>query len=271
MDLLIILLKSMFLGVVEGVTEFLPISSTGHLIIFDALLKFKSSVGEDFANSFEVIIQLGAIFAVMFYYKDKIINSLKNIVGGGWGFKLWVNVVIGVIPAGLIGFIFRHQIKLLFSPEVVGVSLIVGGVLLLLGDRISTNHLTTTSISTMRYRDAIIIGFFQLLSLIPGMSRSGTSIVGGLFRGLKRTVAAEFSFFMAMPIMVMATVLELSSLKFSGGEQVASLIFGFLVSFIVAYIVIKKFLDYLGKHDFKLFAYYRFFVGVVILLYAYFA
>jgi undecaprenyl-diphosphatase len=246
--------EAIIIAIVEGLTEYLPVSSTGHMIITEWLLKLQNS---DFLKLFTVAIQLGAIMAVVVLYFKKFFQSLD------FYFKL----IVAFIPAGIAGFLLNDVIdELLESPLTVAISLLAGGIILLFTDRwFAANPTEERKIS---YADAFKIGLFQIISLIPGISRSGATIIGGLTRKLSRKQAAEFSFFLAVPTMLAATCYKLLKyLKTSGlnNEELKLLSIGNLVAFIVAIIAIKGFIGILNRFGFKPFGWYRIVVGLVIL------
>ena len=260
---LILILKAIILGIVEGITEFLPVSSTGHLILFNHFLDFP----EEFAVMFDIIIQLGAILAVVFYFRNRIIESLKNIKPGQWGFKFWLLILIAFLPSAFLGLIFDDYIaKYLFSPFTVSIALIIGAVLMIAVEKI---HKPTRNddIVEVGAKRSLLIGLAQCMSLFPGMSRSASTIIGGMMVGLSVKAAAEFSFFLAIPTMFAATgyslikgIAEMTSIEW------VALTVGFIVSFATALVVVDKFISFLGKHSLKPFAYYRLVAGAVMLL-----
>lgn len=258
--------NSIILGIVEGVTEFLPISSTGHLIIVNRFIDFTGR----FANTFDVVIQLGAILSVVVYFRKRLFpfgahvtpEQRKQI------FTLWFKAVVGVIPALILGAVFGSIIEeKLFNPITVSLALVVGGIVMIyLENRKRDSRIN--SISELTYKTAFAIGFIQCLAMIPGTSRSAATIIGAMFLGASRLVAAEFSFFLAIPTMVAASAYSL--LKAGGNlslHEIGLLVTGFIVSFIVALAVIAVFMRYITKHDFKPFAYYRIMLGTIILGY----
>lgn len=256
------LLKAVLLGVVEGVTEFLPVSSTGHLIVFGQLLDFKGS----FATSFEIIIQLGAILAIVLLYRERILGAFRNLGRNGWGRKLAVNVIVAVLPAIVLALLLEKGIKSLFgSVLVVAAALILGAVLLYVAESLSRDKGKKDDMDQLTVKESLMVGLFQCLSLVPGMSRSGSTISGGLLLGLSPRLAAEFSFFLAIPVMLGASIFELKDLAISGGLEAAALAVGFLVSFLVAFGVVKVFVNFLGKHSFRGFVWYRLAAGGVLL------
>jgi len=261
MDLII---KAIILGIVEGVTEFLPISSTGHLILFGHFLGFTGK----FATMFEIIIQLGAILAVVYFYRSKIWSSLQNLKPGAWGFKLWFWIIIAFLPSAILGFTTNDYIEqYFFSPLTVSIALVVGAFLILIVEQIFAKRNKCDDMMQMTTKKSLIVGLGQCMALIPGMSRSASTIMGGMFAGFSIKAAAEFSFFLAIPTMFAATGFSLLKgfAAMTMNEWVA-LAVGFVVSFIVALLVIGKFLAFLGKHSLKVFAYYRLVVGIIMLI-----
>lgn len=262
-----LILKAIILGIVEGVTEFLPVSSTGHLIIFSDIIGF-SNDNKSFRTMFEIIIQLGAILAVVFYYRTKIWNSLKNIEPGKWGFSLWLFIAIAFIPSAAFGVLFNDSIdKYLFSVPTVAVALVVGAILMILIEKKFTNPKINDVLET-KPKKALAIGFAQCMSLFPGMSRSASTIMGGMVVGLSVKTAAEFSFFLAIPTMFAATGYSLvKGVSTMSLTEWTALAVGFIVSFIVAFVVVGKFITFLGKHSLKSFAYYRLIVGILLIIF----
>ncbi|MGB9680134.1 MAG: undecaprenyl-diphosphate phosphatase [Thermoanaerobacteraceae bacterium] len=258
-----LLFKAFIMGIVEGLTEFLPISSTGHLIIVGDLINFTGN----FATMFEIVIQLGAILAVVYYFKNKIFSSLKNLRPGEWGFNLWYKIIIAVIPAAVIGVLTHHYIeKKLFSPFTVAIALIVGGIMMIIVENIFGKRYKINDMDKVNTVKSFWIGVAQVLSLFPGMSRSASTIMGGMVVGLSVKAAAEFSFFLAIPTMIAATGFELiKSITAISLLEWEALAIGFIMSFITALIVIDKFLDYLKRHALKPFAYYRIVFGILML------
>jgi len=241
------------LSIVEGVTEFLPISSTAHLILAEKLLKIENT---EFLKSFDIIIQLGAILAIcLLYYRKFTLTSIK----------LWKNVLIAFIPTGIIGVSLYPLIKsyLLGNSSIAATSLVIGGILLIIFDKYQ-HKLKSQNPTTKNY---LQIGLFQALSVIPGVSRSASSIIGGMFAGLDRVQAVEFSFFLAIPTMLAATTLDLikSNNTFTNYEYLI-LGIGMIVSFLSATISVKAFVNYVSKHQFTIFAIYRIAIGILFLL-----
>ena len=258
-------LKVIVLGIVEGITEFLPISSTGHLIVAAALLDFQDSMG----GTFEIFIQLGAVVAVVLFYRRQLLQQARALPSSREIQRFWLGIVVASIPAALFGFLLRHWIKaVLFSPAVVAISLIVGGIIFLLVERGPLKvQARTTETTQISLRQAIIVGLAQTTALIPGVSRSGASIIGGMGSGLSRRAATEFSFYLAIPVLGGATIFDLlDSLSGISSTQLAYLMVGAVVSGIVAWLSIGWLLRYVSTNTFVNFGYYRIIAGVVILL-----
>jgi undecaprenyl-diphosphatase len=262
-----LILKSIIIGIVEGITEFLPISSTGHMIIVGHFISFEG----EFAKLFEIVIQLGAILSIIVLFRNKIGNSLKNLAPGKFGFKLWFNIAVAFIPSGVVGILFHDKVEeLLMKPVPVAASLLVGGLWMIYAEKKYRRNNRTFRIEDISLKQAIVIGCFQCLAILwPGFSRSASTIIGGWIVGLSTVAAAEFSFFLALPTMIIATLYSLlkTSLVLSG-IQIAALIVGFVVSFIVALIVVDKFIDYLKHKPMRGFAVYRIIVAAAILILA---
>ncbi len=263
MDILL-LIKAFILGIVEGATEFLPISSTGHLIIAGDLLNFNDEKGK----AFEIIIQLAAILAVCWEYRRKLLDTALHITSQSKAQHFVINVLLAFLPAALIGLASYEYIKAyLFSPLTVAVALIVGGVAILLIER-SPLKVQTHHLDAMTHKQALQIGLAQTVSLIPGVSRAAATILGGMLFGLNRHTATEFSFFLAIPIMMAASSLGLyKSWHFLSIDDLAMFAVGFMTAFVAALIAIKFLLRYVASHDFKPFAWYRIVLGIVVLWY----
>lgn len=267
------ILKVIFLGIVEGITEWLPISSTGHMILVDEFIKL--DVSEAFREMFLVVIQLGAILAVPVVFWKKLFpfskSSTKEEKQKIW--SLWFKVIVGVIPAGALGLLLDDFFdKHFYNYVVVSIALIVYGVAFILIEKLRKDKpVRIDDVYDISYKDALIIGAYQTLSLIPGTSRSGSTILGGMLTGVSRTAAAEFSFFMAIPIMLGASGLKV--LKFIvGGFNLSSLeivllLVGIAVSFIVSMVAIRFLVDFVKKHTFSVFGIYRISLGILVLLY----
>lgn len=263
-------LKVIIFGIVEGITEWLPISSTGHLILLEEFLKLGQ--GDAFFEMFEVVIQLGAILAVVVIYFHKLnpFSPKKTQKQKMMTIQIWIKVLIGCLPAGIIGILFNDVIdKYLYHWYVVAAMLIVYGILFIIVENYQKGkepHVKKMSQLTLPM--ILIIGVFQMLAMIPGTSRSGATIVGALMLGVSRGLAAEYTFYLAIPVMFGASALKL--IKFGlnyTGMQVFLLLLGTVVSFAVSIIAIKFLLQYIKNHDFKVFGYYRIVLGVIVFLY----
>ncbi len=260
------ILKAILLGIVEGVTEFLPISSTGHLILVNQVVKLAGS--REFVSSFEVVIQLGAILAVVvLYFWELWPFGREAIQKHVW--RTWGLVLIGAVPAFVLGFLLDDWIDVhLFSPLVVSIALVGYGVVLLIVETWGKNcFFRGKSLENLSWQEALGVGVFQCLALVPGTSRSLATILGGLLLGLSRESAARFSFFLAIPVMVGASGLKL--VKHARGfvpQEMVVLGVGFVVSFVVAWLAIRFLMAYIQKHDFKIFGYYRIVLGLVVLV-----
>jgi undecaprenyl-diphosphatase len=259
----LLLLKALLLGIIEGLTEFLPVSSTGHLIIFGDLLGFT----EESAKTFEIFIQLGAVLGVAWFYHQRLWHLVSHI-SQPQEQRFAINILIAFVPAVVMGLLLHHTIKTyLFNPVTVAMALIVGGVLILLIERmVHTPRIQT--VDEMKPLDAFKVGCMQTFALFPGVSRSGATIMGGLLCGLSRTAATEFSFFLAMPTMFAATIYDLyKSRDLLQMSDVPVFAVGFITAFVTALIVVKLFLAYVSKHNFTVFAWYRIVFGALVLWY----
>lgn len=271
------IIKAIILGIVEGITEWLPISSTGHMILVDQFLKL--NVSKDFMDMFLVVIQLGAILAVIVLYWEKIFpfkfsNGIKIEKDT---MIMWVKIVIACIPAAVIGLLFDDQLnELFYNPTTVAVMLILFGILFIVIENYNKGKRSKiNSLSEITYNVAIMIGLFQLIAAVfPGTSRSGATIVGALLIGVSRTVAAEFTFFLAIPVMFGASALKL--LKFGlatgftmTGNELSILLVGMIVAFIVSILAIKFLMSYIKNNDFKAFGWYRIILGIIVIAYFY--
>jgi undecaprenyl-diphosphatase len=261
---IILLFKAFIMGLVEGATEFLPISSTGHLIILGDLIDFN----DDSSKVFEIFIQLGAILAICWEYRQKLMSVAQGAFNDESSQRFIMNIAGGFLPAAVLGLIFHSKIKeFLFSPITVATALIVGGLVILYVENRQLKP-TVESADDMTFTQAIKVGFAQSLALIPGTSRSGATILGGMIFGLSRKVATEFSFFVAVPIMFAATFYDLyKSRDLLSSNDVGVFAIGFITAFLAALVAIKVLLKYVATHDFKLFAYYRIGLGIIVLLY----
>ena len=286
------ILKAILFGIVEGITEWLPISSTGHMILLDQLVKL--NVSEEFYDMFQVVIQLGAIMAVVILFWNKLwpFCMVKQSSGGshlkaqaaasgkphlGWkdgALSMWIKIIIACIPAAVVGVIFDDKIdELFYHPIPVAIALIVVGIVFIVVETLNKKkEPIINSIDEMSYKTALIIGVFQLIAAVfPGTSRSGATIIGALIIGVSRPAAAEFTFFLAVPVMIGASVLKLLKFMLSGvaitGMEVAILLVGTIVAFAVSWFVIRFLMSYIKKHDFKVFGYYRIVLGILVILY----
>lgn len=285
---IVLLLKALILGLVEGITEFLPISSTGHLIIAGDLLNFNDNKGK----VFEIVIQLAAILAVCWEYRQKLMKTALALVSSRLtspqftnqrlsnqsgqqsnAYHFVINLLLAFLPAALLGLAFHDAIKAyLFSPLTVAMALIVGGFVILFIEnkslQASATYTRTNHIDNITRKQAIQIGFAQSLALIPGVSRAGATILGGMVFGLNRQIATEFSFFLAIPIMFAATGYDLlKNWKLLAIDDLAMFTVGFITAFISALIVIKMLLRFVATHDFRVFAWYRIIFGAIVLVY----
>ncbi|WP_270839144.1 undecaprenyl-diphosphate phosphatase [Peptacetobacter hiranonis] len=262
------ILKAVLLGIVQGITEWLPVSSTGHMILVDEFVKLNFS--PTFISTFLVVIQFGSILAVLLIFFKKLnpFDSSKSKIEKKETLSLWAKVIVAVIPSGIIGVLFEEDIdRLFFNSTTVALALIIYGVIMIVIENRDKKP-AVSDFSEVSYKLAIGIGLFQCLALIPGTSRSGSTIIGATLLGASRYVAAEFSFFLAIPTMLGASLLKLvkTGFAFTGFEWLV-LGVGSVVAFVVSVIVIKFFMDYIKKHDFKAFGYYRIVLGIIVLLY----
>lgn len=263
------LIKVLILGIVEGITEFLPISSTGHLIVATAALQPNFSPA--LSGTFEIFIQLGAVVAVVAYYRSDLWRQVVRVRSDREVQHFWVTLFIAFVPAALIGLVLHSAIKTyLFSPTTVAISLIVGGIAFLFVERrLQSQSQTTEALMNVSYRQALIIGVVQTLALIPGASRSAASIFGGMLAGLNRETATRFSFYLAIPTLGLATIVDLLlSLDDLQGDDLLFLAVGTIVSGVVAWLAIGWLLRYVSRHTFIPFGYYRIVAGVIILVLA---
>ena len=266
-------LKAVLFGVVEGITEWLPVSSTGHLILLDEFVKLQVSAA--FYEMFQVVIQLGAIAAVivLFFHKLNPFSPKKDAVQKKGTWNLWFKVVVGVLPSALIGLLLDDWMdEHLYNYIVVAITLILYGVAFLFVEKWNAARtMKIQSVEDIDYRTAILIGAFQCLSLIPGTSRSGSTILGAIVLGVSRGAGAEFSFFLAIPTMLGASALKLLKFLLEGitptGTEIMVLITGCVVSFLVSLAVIKGLMEYVRKHSFSVFGIYRIVLGVLVLGY----
>ncbi|MDO4488980.1 MAG: undecaprenyl-diphosphate phosphatase [Eubacteriales bacterium] len=269
------ILKAIVFGIVEGLTEFLPVSSTGHLILLDNL--WPIGQGDEFFNMFKVVIQLGAILSVVVLYWERLWPFSKRMTvkekRAIW--RLWGIIIIAILPAAVIGLPFDDIIdSYLSTPLVIAITLVLYGIAFIVMEiSFKGKDQPVKSLSSISNKTALFIGLFQCLSLIPGTSRSGATILGSMLLGLSRTAAAEFSFLLGIPTMIGASGLKLVKYFIEGngftGGQLVILITSFVASFFVAMLAIKTFLGYIKKHDFKIFGIYRIILGIVVVLFFY--
>ena len=275
------ILKAILFGVVEGITEWLPISSTGHMILLDEIIKL--DVSDDFYSMFQVVIQLGAILAVVIIFWSKIwpfgrknnTTPLSHTGVGAWIkkdiFVLWFHILVSCVPAAIVGVLWDDLFEELFyNYIVVAIMLIIFGVAFIVIENMKAGQSAgINTVADISYTTALLIGLFQLIAAIfPGTSRSGATIVGALLIGVSRTVAAEYTFYLAIPVMMGASLLKILKFGFHfTGMEAAILITGMLVAFAVSMVVIKFLMNYIKKHDFKVFGWYRIALGVIVLVY----
>jgi len=259
------ILKAIALGIVQGLTEFLPVSSTGHLIIVERFMRLSENA--TFVASFQIIIQLGSILAVLFIFWKRLFPFGQGEEHCKRTMNLWLLVIIGVLPAVVLGFLFDDFIEeRLFNPIVVAAALIFYGIILIFIEKFkNTQNPKITDANTIPVKIALAIGFFQCLAMVPGTSRSGATIIGALILGLSRKAAVEYSFFLAIPTIFGASFLRIikTSMNFSAFEIILIAV-GFVVSFAVAWAVIKVFMDYISKKSFAVFGYYRVVLGIAV-------
>ncbi len=266
-------LKAILFGIVEGITEWLPVSSTGHLILLDEFVKLDVSAA--FYDMFQVVIQLGAILAVivLFFHKLNPFSPKKNAIRKKQTWQLWFKVIVAVIPSAVIGLLLDDWMEAkLYNYITVAITLVLYGIAFLFVEKWNAKRqFSITSVHDIDYRTALLMGAFQCLSLIPGTSRSGSTILGAIILGVSRSAGAEFSFFMAIPTMLGASALKLLKFLMEGltptSTEVTVLITGCVVSFIVSLIVIRGLMEYVRKHSFSVFGIYRIILGALVLLY----
>jgi undecaprenyl-diphosphatase len=257
-----VIVKALILGVVEGLTEFLPVSSTGHLVVVGSLLNWNDEKGK----LFEIVIQLAAILAVCWLYRARLWKVAVSLPGSQDSRRFVINLFLAFLPAAIVGVLFSHAIKqYLFAPVPVALAFIIGGVLILVIERV-VGRPRIAEVDQMRAGDALAVGAAQVLSLVPGTSRSGATIMGGLLRGLSRKAATEFSFFLAIPTMFAATGYELFKARhLLNADDLAVIGIGSVASFISATVAVRALIKYVSGHDFKVFAWYRIAFGLLIL------
>lgn len=273
-----IILQSIILGIVEGITEFLPVSSTGHLIIFQNLIGFQGN-NPDYVEMYTYVIQLGAILAVIVLYWKKILDTLTHFFPGKVsyeksGLKFWLMIVLACVPGAVIGIMLDDIAeKYLFFPIPVAITLFLGAILMIYAEnKLRSGAIKKASIGqdlNVSPKQAILIGLFQCLAVIPGMSRSASTIIGGWVAGLSTVAATEFSFFLAIPVMIgmsLLKIIKIGGLGMITSQQMIALIVGFAVSFLVALVVIQKFISYLKRKPMRVFAIYRMIFAVILLI-----
>lgn len=266
------ILKAVVIGVVQGITEWLPISSTGHMILLDEFIKL--NVTKSFLDMLLVVVQLGSILAVLYLYFNKLnpLSKRKSEAEKKETFSLWGKVIVGCIPAAVVGFLLDDFIhEKLYSPVTVALMLILYGILFLIIEN-KNRQAPIDRLNKLGYKTALLIGVFQVLALVPGTSRSGATIIGASLLGASRSVAAEYSFFLAIPVMFGASGLKLLKYVLKVGmsfsiTEIGILLSGVMVAFLVSIWAIKFLMSYIKEHDFKLFGYYRIALGIVVLLY----
>lgn len=266
------LLKVIFLGIVEGITEWLPISSTGHMILVDEFIKLKISI--EFKEFFFVVIQLGAIMAVVFVFWKKLFPFNFSNNGNGFivtsKFVLWMKIIVACLPAGIIGILFDDWFdKYFYNWQVVALMLIVYGVLFIVVENRNTNKKPKiTSLEDLDFKTALMIGLIQVLAIIPGTSRSGVTIIGAMLIGVSRYAATEFTFYLAIPVMFGASLVKLIGFGFDfASNEILILLIGLVTAFLVSILAIKFLLGYIKKKDFKVFGYYRIALGILVIGY----
>jgi len=262
MDILL-LLKTLLLGIVEGLTEFLPVSSTGHLILLSDLL----GVNDDKGKVFEIVIQTGAMLAIIWEYRTRFAGVIGGLTHDKMAQRFVVNLAVAFLPAALLGLAFGRYIKaMLFKPIPVALAFIVGGLIILWVERRKQRTITVHSVDDMRWTDALKVGFAQAFALIPGTSRSGATIIGGMLFGLSRRAATEFSFFLAVPTLIAAGAYDLyKNRALFDAADIGVFTVGTIASFISAFLCVRWLLRYIVNHDFTIFAWYRIAFGVVVL------
>ncbi len=267
------LLKAAVLGVIQGITEWLPISSTGHMILADEFIKLLGGTDKAFVDLFLVVIQFGSILAVVTLYFRKLnpLSPKKSAAERRETWLMWAKVLAACVPAAIIGLLFDDAINTyLYNPWVVAAALIIYGVLFIVIEN-RRNPEKVSDIASMSFKTALIIGVFQVLALIPGTSRSGATILGAVILGASRTLAAEFSFFLAVPVMLGASALKIVKYLMDGGsllgQNLGILLVGMAVAYIVSVAAIRFLMGYIRNHDFKAFGWYRIVLGVIVLVY----
>jgi undecaprenyl-diphosphatase len=257
-----LLVKALILGIVEGITEFLPVSSTGHLILVGELLDFNTEKGK----LFEIVIQCGAILAVVLEYRTKLFSVVARLPYDPQARRFAMNLFVAFLPVAILGLLFGKAIKeVLFKPVPVAIAFIVGGFIILWAER-RKHQVRVETVEDMRWPDALKVGFAQCLALIPGTSRAGSTIIGGLFVGLSRRAATEFSFFLAIPVLFAASGYELFKHRHElSSDDLGLLAVGLVAAFLSAFVCVRWLLRYIIRHDFTIFAWYRIAFGLIVL------
>lgn len=268
------ILFAIIFGIIEGITEWLPISSTGHLILFEQWMKFQN-VSPEFWSMFEVVIQLGAILAVVVLYFKNLFplklekdDEKKKIKLDKPTVNLWGKILVACIPAAIVGVLLDDWLEAKFyNAPTIATMLILVGIVFIIVESVKKKEPRVEEMEEITYKDALIIGLFQLIAAIfPGTSRSGATIIGALIIGISRSIAAEFTFYLAVPVMVGASLLKILKFGAIAGNELAILIVGMLVAFVISLLIIKFIMKYIKKHDFKVFGYYRILIGIVIFI-----
>lgn len=261
-------LVAILLGIIEGLTEFIPVSSTGHLIVAGALLHFEQLMGNpDRAELFYVVIQFGAILAVGYYFRKRLMDSLSAKTMGSTPGRLRTHLAVAFLPAAIIGFLFHKQVKMLLNPITVACALIIGGIIIIVVEANSEKAKRETTLDTMTTMDAFVVGICQILSMIPGTSRSASTIIPGMLRGMNRSAATEFSFLLAFPIMTAASLFEMFHYRHLLQTDMLQVIgIGFVISFVVALAIVGWLVRFVQRHTFLGFGIYRVALGAIILI-----
>lgn len=272
--MILLIIKSLILGIVEGITEFLPVSSTGHLIIFEKLLSF-TDTNQKFVDMYTYVIQLGAILAIVILYWGKIKDTITNFFPKKdeyetSGLNFWFTIFVACIPGGIFGILLNDLAdKYLFKPVIVAITLFFGGIWMIYAENKFRKNKNSIKNKRVTMKQAVIVGLFQCLAIIPGMSRSASTIIGGWVSGLSTVAATEFSFFLAIPVMIgmsLLKIIKLGGLTILTTSELVALAVGFIVSFIVALIVVDRFIAFLKKKRMRIFAVYRMLFAVIVLI-----
>ncbi len=259
----IAIIKAVFLGVVEGLTEFIPVSSTAHLLLSSKLIDF-SYIKDDV---FEIVIQLGAILAVCVFYRKKILDVVLNVFNNKSSQDFSLNILVAFLPAAIFGLMFHKIIKLMFfNPLSIALALIIGGIIILVVENLDIKP-KYLKVDDLSIKQSLKIGLFQILSMIPGVSRSGATIIGGLLLKLDRKTATEFSFFLSIPTIFAASIFDFyKNYNSFDSSKMSLILIGFVTAFLSSLVVIKWFINFVSNHSFKVFAYYRILLGLLLLI-----